>query len=100
MSLCRFAADCNVYVYESQDDLLRCCGCWLDGDFSCATDSEMVDHLLKHREAGHLVPDNVIAGLRGEECGPWPHASVRELMQEMRDASAGDDNDDGESEVR
>ena len=72
MSLARFGADgSDVYVFEMacrEDSVFECCGCllWKEGDDSTSalTAQEMIDHLKKHVEAGHIVPDYTLEELR------------------------------------
>ena len=65
MSICRFTEDSDVYMYYS-DGGIDCCGCLLhpkpaDPEFwYFKTAREAADHLLAHREAGHLVPQYAI----------------------------------------
>ena len=66
MSYARFSW-CDVYVFVSVEGHLDCCGCSLPpGWFEADTTAEMLDHLQKHREAGHDVPDEVFDALRAD----------------------------------
>lgn len=66
MSYSRWAVDCSVYTYLS-DYGLACCACALnvedDGTVFLQSTAEMIAHLYAHRDAGHLVPDDVFDGL-------------------------------------
>ncbi|MET0601384.1 MAG: hypothetical protein ABW167_05285 [Baekduia sp.] len=68
VSYARFAEDCNVYVFIS-NDALECCSCWLQGrgTYRATSTAEMIVHLDKHRRAGHLVPDWTYDGLREDQ---------------------------------
>ena len=74
MSYCRFGEGSDVYLFYSTDDEYECCGCLLkskEGDpfgdsFNCVTASEMLAHLVEHREKGHEVPEEALVRLRGD----------------------------------
>jgi hypothetical protein len=71
MSYSRFAPDSNVYVFMGTGDKLHCCRCPLDPvgfsmEFIADNPRDMIDHLQRHKEAGHLVPDETIAALERE----------------------------------
>ena len=74
MSYARFGWDgSDVYVFVSVGGWIECCACWLIeeedeylrengqpfGFFHAYSTQEMVDHLNKHKEAGHCVPEYV-----------------------------------------
>lgn len=64
MSYVRFAWDgSDVYVYDSCNGGIECCGCFFQTPFNCATPEEMIVHLAKHRRVGHFVPEYAITGL-------------------------------------
>lgn len=75
MSYVRFGFDSDVYVFESNEGY-ECCGCilkrdsWLDGQTVVDTLQEMIEHLLIHKQAGHMVPDYVIKDMKQELCNP------------------------------
>ena len=53
----------DVYVYEHVEGLLIC-GCdFFVGSFGTRTVYEMVWHLERHRQAGHVVPARVFSAL-------------------------------------
>lgn len=65
MSYARFGSDSNVYVFQSCDLELVCYGCQLDSkDPRFTTARTALDHLEKHIEAGHKVPDYTIAQIK------------------------------------
>src|SRR3954470_9120399 len=73
MSYCRFGSDSSVYVYAGSYELDErelmywdCCGCSLTDNFKADNPSEMITHLMRHREAGHMVPDYAIERLQWE----------------------------------
>lgn len=69
VSYARFAEDCNVYVFIS-NDALECCSCWLQnpsGTYNAMSTAEMIAHLDEHRAAGHQVPDWTYEGLREDQ---------------------------------
>ena len=53
MSYCRFAEDCDVYVYETSDEVI-CAGC---GSFWKWND--LIEHLRQHEKEGDKVPAEV-----------------------------------------
>lgn len=63
MSYCRFAwGGSDVYVFPSSQGI-ECCGCKLGKDFVTSEPEAMIDHLAKHRRAGHFVPPEAILAL-------------------------------------
>ena len=75
MSVVRFGPDSEVYVFETASappefDPSRatweCCGCTLpeaqaeNGYWWTQDEATMRAHLLRHRDAGHRVPDRAI----------------------------------------
>lgn len=80
MSYCRWWPNTSdVYMFPAgvgDKDVIRCCGCWLAYDpengevFGASVDfdtpQEALDHLLAHRKAGHLVPEDAIQRLKNE----------------------------------
>jgi hypothetical protein len=74
MSYCRWTPDSDVYVYGSEIGYV-CHDCTLPGcEFIIeatgaavlALPSEMIEHLLLHRETGDKVPQYAIDGLTAE----------------------------------
>ena len=59
MSFARFGPDSDVYVYQCKEGF-ECCGCWLSQDWIHPTASAIIDHLGKHKKAGHRVPQDAI----------------------------------------
>jgi hypothetical protein len=83
MSYARFGADSDVYVFESVEGVFECCGCRLHArglaphliashpqmlweGWRCASRTEMISHLLSHREDGDEVPQSAIDRLSQE----------------------------------
>lgn len=71
MSYARFGADdSNVYVYDSVNGGIVCCGCALTNEAGViqtfVTSGEMLDHLDAHRAKGHLVPDYTYEEIRSD----------------------------------
>ena len=66
MSLCRFAADCDLYVFETTGGI-ECCGCRLPNEWETgprgsqkfATRTAFLAHLEEHEAAGHSFPTYV-----------------------------------------
>ena len=66
MSYARFSEG-DVYVWQSWTGKFICDFCSLAGAaFVCDTRAEMLEHLQKHIDAGHSVPDRAITRLREE----------------------------------
>ncbi len=69
MAYCRKGIDSDVYVFQSLVfGHLECLGCSLSEDvnfgyFESHSPLEMIEHLLEHRNAGHLVPQRAIERL-------------------------------------
>jgi hypothetical protein len=80
MSYARFGPDSDVYIYFSVGDYLTCCGCAFtqkgeDGkwrDPRCFSTQEMVDHLLDHEAADHVVPPGLVAELWEDDAENFP----------------------------
>lgn len=67
MAYARWGCDgSDVYVFASVGGGVVCCCCDLDAKAGFRTNAEMIEHLLKHREAGHTVPEYAIERLRSE----------------------------------
>lgn len=67
MAYARYGKDSDVYVYEHVDGGYRCERCPRVGShFHCASASEMVRHLLGHRQRGDRVPDDALNELTAE----------------------------------
>lgn len=67
MSYARWGEDgSNVYVFGTGDEIV-CMQCTLDpdpgGSFSTRQPGEMLAHLKRHREAGHIVPERAFERL-------------------------------------
>lgn len=80
MSYCR-PIEGDVYMYLHVGGYVECCLCALAQD--SATDLEFhtfqgaLEHLEKHREAGHKVPEHAFESLRLEvESGKTPREAV------------------------
>jgi hypothetical protein len=75
MAVCRFSDDSDVYVFYSTQGGLECCGCrFLDradhavgGYFNAATERDMLEHLQRHKDAGHKVPAEAFDRLIAEQ---------------------------------
>jgi hypothetical protein len=70
VSYARFGWDnSDVYVFLSVGGHLECCGCVL-AEYRTSprftTTAEMIQHLDKHRETGHTVPDDCYERLLAE----------------------------------
>lgn len=63
MSYARFAKDSNVYVFMCISGALECCGCALGDETRFDSTDAMLDHLGRHRAAGHDVPQRAIERL-------------------------------------
>lgn len=73
MSYCRFG-EADVYIFEHVGGFWQCCACALlaeegaeefaSADF--ATREELLEHIDKHRKAGHYVPEDVDERLKEE----------------------------------
>ena len=69
MSYARFGwGGSNVYVFMHVGGHLECCMCFLDdhqdeGSFQAGGTQAMIDHLMRHKMAGHTVPPNVFDDL-------------------------------------
>jgi hypothetical protein len=69
MSYCRFGHDSDVFVYASGDNVFTCCVCKLARDDMGEWEhggEAILEHLEKHRQAGHKVPQYAIDILRAE----------------------------------
>lgn len=65
MSIVRWSKDSDLYIFEHVNGHIECCGCCLeDKNVQTTSIDEMVGHVEKHLEAGHLVPEWVIPALR------------------------------------
>jgi len=67
MSYCRFSHDkSDVYVFRNEHNLYECCTCKISesGYFTCKKKEAMIKHLMKHRKAGHVVPEYAIEKIR------------------------------------
>ena len=71
MSYCRLGPESDVYMFNHVDGGIECCICAFQpypgpGSIRFSTPQEALEHLMKHREAGHKVPQSVIDAI-GEE---------------------------------
>lgn len=68
MSYARFAHDSDAYVFRHVDGHLLCCSCEIEpsGKYETRRTGDMIVHLGKHRQAGHLVPTSTIDALNAE----------------------------------
>jgi hypothetical protein len=76
MSYCRFLEG-DVYVFMHVGGHLECCACFLGemdpwGSFQAKSTQEMVDHLEKHKAAGHYVPERVFSDLWADDKENFP----------------------------
>lgn len=65
MSYSRFS-NADVYVFLDVGGFLNCCGCWLNEPGMFTATEDMLLHLDKHRQAGHVVPQHVFDALKEE----------------------------------
>ncbi len=75
MSYCRFS-EADAYIFASGDKI-HCCWCMLDesgADF-VGTEEEMLEHVAKHRAAGHDIPLDVDERLKQEIAERSPPSS-------------------------
>lgn len=79
MSYARFGADSDVYMYHHVGGFIDCCACSLnEGKRTLLnTRSEAISHLIKHKEAGHMVPEHTIERLQEELKSIGEHISSR-----------------------
>ena len=72
MSYCRFL-EADVYVFMHVDGFLQCCACSITddddhwGSFNAFSTAEMINHLNKHKELGHDVPDRVFENIERDD---------------------------------
>lgn len=96
MSYARWGCDgSDVYVYGTEYEhdgtlvgRLVCMSCTLEADgmsFTCASNYDMVAHLLEHREKGHSVPEDALERLREE--------SAKEFDRDARDGVDGNEKE-------
>lgn len=103
MSFARFSSS-NVYVYEHYQGFIECCGCWLLSgkefeDWSSvelATPREAIEHLEKHKQAGHNIAtsieqikeryDDLDAPIEKNETDPYVLARLRENLRKSYEA--------------
>ena len=71
MSYCRFGEHSDVYVFPSVGGWLECCGCILGEPWEHGSTQSMIDHLERHRAAGHEVPD-IDSDLWAEDAENFP----------------------------
>jgi hypothetical protein len=57
----------DVYVFAHVAGVLECCACILSHEhwesFQASDTQTMVDHLKKHEDSGHSVPENIYKDL-------------------------------------
>lgn len=71
MSYVRLSIDSGVYLYDDCGGFYCCCWCALltsesGGSTKLYTLQECLDHMWRHREAGHKVPEYVFETLQWE----------------------------------
>ena len=66
MSYCRFSQTSEVYMYEDVDYGITCCYCAFERTVRLDTPDKALMHLVKHRLAGHKVPQHAIDQLLKE----------------------------------
>jgi hypothetical protein len=75
MSYCRFL-EADVYVFMHVSGHLECCACFMSEDawdsFEAHSTQEMIDHLNKHKAAGHDVPERVFKELWDDDAENFP----------------------------
>lgn len=61
MAYARLGSGCDVYIFADVAGGVTCCGCLLDGENhpSQLSLDDMLEHLKRHREAGHAVPERL-----------------------------------------
>jgi hypothetical protein len=92
MAYCRFGTN-DLYVFMHVAGHLECCGCILqdEPDFFCAMSTkEMIDHVSKHRESGHVVPYYLESNLLRDDAEnfPNPEAKLNEVARAICDSEA------------
>lgn len=62
---------CDLYLYENVGGWIECSGCRFDDPWivQLHTLNDALDHVTKHREAGHNVPPRLEADII--EMNPW-----------------------------
>ena len=58
MSWCRFGPSSDLYIFDTFEGGVECCGCFLSEDgcpFEAASVVEMMAHIRDHVAAGHTV---------------------------------------------
>ena len=77
MSYCRRGWDGNqLYMYEHVDGFIECSGCQFDDPWIVQLNSvdEAIEHVAKHRAAGHHVPEGLEDDIRYEN--PWSEVTT------------------------
>jgi len=68
MSYVRWSDISDVYMYSSVNGKEVCCQCSLgsnnEGDYDFDTIEELIAHAIKHKEAGHLIPNYAMRNLK------------------------------------
>lgn len=62
----------DLYVFMSVHGHLECCGCWLDNEWRFDSTQAMIEHIQKHRDAGHNVPPNLEVELLADDEQNFP----------------------------
>ena len=73
MSYCRWGPDSDIYLYcyNRNKQKFECCCCDLGPGLIVGLPN-VIDHLNKHRQAGHKIPHHAIRRLEIElETGEW-----------------------------
>lgn len=75
MSYCRLGWDGNeLYMFEHVDGFIECSACKFDDPWILGLHSldETLEHVAKHRAAGHVVPEALEDEIRADN--PWNEA--------------------------
>ena len=71
MAYARFSY-ADLYVFMHYLGHLECCGCWLGEQWAFYSTNDMIDHIGKHRAAGHNVPDGLEDSIRVDDETNFP----------------------------
>lgn len=71
MAYTRFSYS-DLYVFMHYNGHLECCGCWLGEEWDFDSTEAMIEHIGKHRAAGHSVPDGLENMLRRDDEENFP----------------------------
>jgi hypothetical protein len=73
MSLIRWGAGSQLYIYQSGDQLYVCCGCYIkDKSQVFSSKQELKKHIIEHESAGHTI---------GEPGNEITYQSYKQLLQ-------------------